>query len=262
MQPMTTLTQRALVPCAIVLGLGIALSFATEWWLGWLVGGVGVLGLVWLRAGQDASLVKALTEQVDKQAGGQLLEPVKTSRKDEFAALVAAVNRLAKSDTSAKQANTDPLTGLANRRGVLAKLQAAFARNEPLALFYIDLDKFKPINDQFGHEEGDAVLKQVAATFLATVREQDTVARLGGDEFLLVMYGLSDKALIEARAKKLLEALNEPLWVEDRRHKIGGSIGIVLGPNDGATVEELLNAADETMYAVKKAGRNNFKFYS
>ncbi|MFN7162949.1 MAG: diguanylate cyclase domain-containing protein [Pseudomonadota bacterium] len=259
---MKTMVQRVAVPMAAAAVVGVGLALVANPLLGLVVGLAGMAGLVVVLVKADAELITQLRQNVEKIESGLQPEGVTTPRHDEVAALVAAVNRLGKHDKATQQANSDPLTGLANRRGVLSKLEGAFKRQQPLTLFYIDLDKFKPVNDQYGHEMGDAVLMKVAELMLACVRENDTVARLGGDEFLIVFYGLTDKALIEERANKVLDLLNEPMWVNNTRIKIGGSVGITIAPQDGATVEALMQAADETMYAVKKAGRNAFRFYS
>jgi diguanylate cyclase (GGDEF)-like protein len=216
----------------------------------------------WLVSLGDTKLLQQMVAVCAKLERTEQPQPLPTNRTDVIGELAAAINRLFKRDKAVEQANSDALTGLANRRGLLQKLEYAFKRKQPLALFYIDLDKFKPINDTYGHEMGDAVLKRVAELFLANVRENDIVARLGGDEFVLVMLDLTDRALLSDRATKILATISEPMWVNDVRVKIGGSIGITVAPQDGETVEALMAAADETMYAVKKAGRNNFKFYS
>lgn len=219
----------------------------------------GVAGLV---AAADARTLQQMVAVCTKLERNEQPQPLHTTRTDVIGELAAGINRLFKRDKAVEQANSDALTGLANRRGLLQKLEYAFKRKQPLALFYIDLDKFKPINDTYGHEMGDAVLKRVAELFLANVRENDVVARLGGDEFVLVMFDLVERELLSDRASKILATISEPMWVNDVRVKIGGSIGITIAPQDGETVEALMAAADETMYAVKKAGRNNFKFYS
>lgn len=221
-----------------------------------------VLGAAYLLLQQDIALINRALGFIKTLEGGQMPEAVGTYRKDELGELVHAMNRLTNRDKAVQQANSDALTGLANRRGVLQKLEAAYKASRPLALFYIDLDKFKPINDQYGHEAGDAVLKRVAELFTAAVRENDLVARLGGDEFLIIMFGMTDRDQLSDRAQKIIDMVSEPMWVNDIRVKLGASIGITIAPEDGHTVEALMAAADETMYAVKKAGRNGFKFYS
>lgn len=220
-------------------------------------------GLVtWLVAASESRFLQQMVAVCAKIERNEQPQPLPGNRTDVVGELAAAINRLFKRDKAVEQANSDALTGLANRRGLLQKLEYAFKRKQPLALFYVDLDKFKPINDTYGHEMGDAVLKRVAELFLASVRENDVVARLGGDEFVLVMFDLTDRELLADRASKMLATISEPMWVNNVRVKIGGSIGITIAPQDGETVESLMAAADETMYAVKKAGRNNFKFYS
>jgi diguanylate cyclase (GGDEF)-like protein len=241
-------------------------SLVGEGFLATLLGVVVTIGLVslvvMLRAKGDSALLESCLNFLHALEGGQLPEAIKTERKDPLGEVARALNRFTNRDKAVQQANSDALTGLANRRGVLQKLDAAYKANKPLSLFYIDLDKFKPINDTYGHEAGDEVLRRVAALFTAAVREGDIVARLGGDEFLIILMGMTDRALLSERAQKMIDMVSEPMWVNDVRVKLGASIGITIAPEDGHTVEALMAAADETMYAVKKAGRNGFKFYS
>ncbi|PZP39882.1 MAG: hypothetical protein DI585_02670 [Pseudomonas fluorescens] len=259
---MQTLSQRYVIPTAAVLAVGAGLTFAASSVLGVIVTVIGVLGFIALLARQDAAALETLRHAVEKLESGSVPEVPNLKRNDEIGTLAASIGRLGKADKAAQQASTDPLTGLANRRGVLQKMEAAFKRQQPLALLYIDLDKFKPVNDTYGHEAGDAVLRKVAELFRACVRDEDTVARLGGDEFIIVLYGLTEKPMVEERVKRIMELINEPIWLNDLRIKLGASIGITMAPTDGASVEALLQAADETMYAVKKAGRNGYRFYS
>ena len=259
---MKTLSQRYTIPVAATLLVGAGLTFAIGPLFGTLVTILGTLGFVALLARQDAAAIEQMRHAVEKIESGMVPDAVHLKRIDEIGNLAAAIGRLSKADKATQQANTDPLTGLANRRGVLQKLDAAFKRQQPLALLYIDLDKFKPVNDTYGHEAGDAVLKKAAELFNSCVRDEDTVARLGGDEFIIVLYGLTDKANVEERVKKIIDLINEPIWLNDLRIKLGASIGITMAPSDGTTVDALLQAADETMYAVKKAGRNGYRFYS
>lgn len=259
---MRTLTHRYTLPLVVISVVGAVVSLLISPLVGAVVTVVGTLTLAFLLAATDAKLVDQLRAAVEKVESGLIPELIQTPRTDELGHLAAAVNRLGRHDKAAQQANTDPLTGLANRRGILQKLETAFKKQQPLTMFYIDLDKFKPVNDQYGHEAGDAVLRKVAELFTACVREGDAVARLGGDEFLIVFFGLNAREKAEERAQKIIEVINEPMWINDIRVKLGASIGITMAPTDGATVEALMQAADETMYAVKKAGRNGYKFYS
>lgn len=259
---MRTLSQRYIVPVAAVLAVGSGLTLVASPLLGVVISAVGALGFIALLARQDGAAIDQLRIAVEKLESGIVPEASGLKRIDEIGNLAAAIGRLGKGDKATQQANSDPLTGLANRRGVLQKIDAAFKRQQPFALLYIDLDKFKPVNDTYGHEAGDAVLRKVAELFRACVRDEDTVARLGGDEFTIVLYGFTEKEQVEERVKKIMELINEPIWLNDLRIKLGASIGITLAPTDGATVEAILQAADETMYAVKKAGRNGYRFYS
>jgi diguanylate cyclase (GGDEF)-like protein/PAS domain S-box-containing protein len=163
-----------------------------------------------------------------------------------------------------RQAFHDGLTGLANRALFRDRLDHALARRphtrEPLALLLVDLDGFKQINDNFGHDVGDSLLIQVAARFEEVTRPSDTVARFGGDEFAVLVEGSEAFAL--ALADRLLERLSLPATVSGRTLAFGASIGIVLDPGDGsASREELIRRADIAMYAAKRAGRGRYEVF-
>ena len=163
-------------------------------------------------------------------------------------------------------AHHDALTNLPNRNLYIERVERAIYRaersNKPLALMFVDLDKFKPINDQLGHEAGDVVLKTVAERMLSCVRQSDTVARFGGDEFVAILENLDCAESAAVVAKKVITKLTDSIPVPgDQTATVGASIGISIFPEDGATMDELARAADEAMYAVKEEGRNNFKFY-
>lgn len=163
-------------------------------------------------------------------------------------------------------AHHDALTQLPNRNLYIERVERAIIRAErsgkPLAILFVDLDKFKPINDQLGHEAGDAVLKAVAERMLTCVRHSDTVARFGGDEFVAILENLDHAESAAMVAEKVLHRLLEPIPVLDGKQAfVGASIGISVFPEDGKTLDELAHAADQAMYAVKESGRNNFKFF-
>ncbi|HEY9080604.1 diguanylate cyclase domain-containing protein [Magnetovibrio sp.] len=163
-------------------------------------------------------------------------------------------------------AHHDALTKLPNRNLYIERVERAIYRsersNKPLALMFVDLDKFKPINDELGHEAGDAVLKTVAERMLSCVRQSDTVARFGGDEFVAILENLDHPDSAAVVAKKVISKLTENIEVPGGQHAVvGASIGISVFPEDGKTMDELARAADEAMYAVKEEGRNNYKFY-
>jgi len=165
---------------------------------------------------------------------------------------------------------TDPLTSLPNRRLLLDRLQHAVAtstRNECLAaLFFIDLDDFKDLNDTRGHDIGDQLLQLVAKRLLDCVREGDTVARLGGDEFVVMLEGLSNDPVqasseTELVGQKILDKLNEPYLLDGHRQRSTPSIGVTLFGNQQSTVDELLKQADLAMYQAKGSGRNALRFF-
>ncbi|HYN78780.1 MAG TPA: diguanylate cyclase, partial [Lamprocystis sp. (in: g-proteobacteria)] len=164
-------------------------------------------------------------------------------------------------------AYSDSLTGLANRVSLLDHLRqgviAARRDKHPLGLLYLDLDKFKEVNDQYGHGGGDHLLQYFAATLKASVRNTDLVARIGGDEFAIVMPHLAAEAAARRVAGKILRQLDEvPFRAHGRDIRVGASIGITLFPKDGTDLETLLNCADSAMYEAKKAGGNRCRFYT
>ena len=162
-------------------------------------------------------------------------------------------------------AHHDELTGLPNRRLLDDRIAQAFAAarrtQEHVAVMLLDLDRFKPINDTYGHEAGDRVLKVVAARLATCVRKADTVARVGGDEFV-VMLPMRDAQHASRVAESILAALAEPIPLGTNFFQIGVSIGISVFPGDASDKEELLRCADRAMYAVKASGRNSYRFYA
>jgi diguanylate cyclase (GGDEF)-like protein len=165
-----------------------------------------------------------------------------------------------------QQAGHDVLTGLPNRLLFTDRLSQAMQRarreHRELALFFLDLDRFKDINDSLGHAVGDEILRQVTQRLRAQVREGDTVARLGGDEFTIVLGDLahgSDAGLV---AHKLVEACDQPFAVDGQTLYVTASVGISLYPQDGTDVDTLLRNADAAMYRAKEQGRDTFRFYT
>ena len=161
-------------------------------------------------------------------------------------------------------ANHDPLTGLPNRRLLFELLQKTFAvarRNgTKVAVIYVDLDDFKPINDSLGHLAGDKVLVAVAKRLCALLRASDTVARVGGDEFVAVLASVKGKADIALAARKILDECGQPFKVDSTECRVGFSMGIAVFPDDGDSIESILGAADEAMYRVKRAYKNGYAF--
>ena len=164
------------------------------------------------------------------------------------------------------QANHDALTSLPNRLLVMDRLEQVIHRarrqQTQAALFFLDLDHFKRINDSLGHLLGDTLLQLAAERLTNTLREVDTVARLGGDEFLVLIDGLKDKTTIQILAEKILNAFSLPFHLHNRTLYTTTSIGIALYPGDAEDAHGLLQAADTAMYQAKEAGRNTLRFYS
>ena len=161
-------------------------------------------------------------------------------------------------------ARTDPLTGLLNRRGLEAGLKSALARrarNRMVAVYLLDLDGFKPVNDGHGHGVGDALLAAVAQRLRSTARLDDPVARLGGDEFVIVSAGLQNAEAAEARGQALMRAFETPFEIRGLSLMLGATIGYALAPVDGQDPEQLVNRADKAMYAGKQAGRRCLRRY-
>ena len=156
----------------------------------------------------------------------------------------------------------DHLTGLPNRRLLEDRIETALhhaARNHRMmAVFYMDLDGFKAINDTHGHDCGDNLLREVARRLLETCRQQDTLARIGGDEFILLLTDIGDMCDVMRPALKILEALAEPFYIGGNALRVTASIGIATYPVDGDDVDSLVNRADQALYDAKRAGRNRF----
>ena len=160
----------------------------------------------------------------------------------------------------------DGLTGLPNRALLSDRLDRAMLTaqrtDRKLAVMFIDLDRFKTINDSLGHLTGDHLLKEVASRLCRAVRASDTVARLGGDEFVVLMPGIRNADECRGVAQKMIEALDAPFPFEGRVLHITPSIGICVYPDDGADVETLMRHADAAMYHAKASGRNNYQFFT
>ena len=181
---------------------------------------------------------------------------------------VGYFRRLQKQLTHHKAASNlaqfDALTGLLNRTAFEQQLSLALedAREKTslLAVLFVDLDRFKVVNDTFGHEMGDELLKAIARVLQANVRQQDLIARLGGDEFTLALPNLRDRESAAAIAKKIVDVVNAPFEIQGKVLNVSASVGIAIYPRDGEDVETLTQSADNAMYEVKEAGKNSYNF--
>ncbi len=162
-------------------------------------------------------------------------------------------------------AHFDQLTGLPNRVMLLERFRMAASlarrRNEQLAVLFLDLDRFKDINDTLGHSLGDDLLIEVSRRLRATVRDHDTVSRLGGDEFILVLPGIDASGVTQV-AERLLEAVARPILLPSHELTVSASIGIAMYPQDGEDFETLSKNADAAMYRVKQDARNGYRFFT
>lgn len=164
------------------------------------------------------------------------------------------------------QATHDSLTNLPNRALLWDRLKQAILyakrRDWKIGILFIDLDRFKIVNDSMGHLMGDEILNETAKRLLNTVRDSDTVARIGGDEYVIVIPQIQYEKDVVTIALKCLAQINKPYYIRQTTINISCSIGVCYYPKDGRTVETLLKNADMSMYKAKDSGRNNFQFYS
>jgi len=160
----------------------------------------------------------------------------------------------------------DPLTNLPNRLLFNDRLTLAVAQahrhSQRLAVLFLDLDRFKVINDSLGHSVGDELLRQVAERIQESVREGDTVARLGGDEFTLLVPGITAEEDAAKIARKICDAIHAPFWIDGRELFVTTSVGVSVYPSDGHDAETLVRNADSAMYRAKEQGRDNYQLYT
>ncbi|MEW7976505.1 MAG: EAL domain-containing protein [Candidatus Sedimenticola endophacoides] len=165
-----------------------------------------------------------------------------------------------------RQANYDALTGLPNRSLLRDRLSGALksARRErwKVALLFVDLDRFKEVNDSLGHVAGDELLQRIGERLRGCVREADTVARFGGDEFVLLLEDIKQVSDAADVCKKILRELDGPVALHGRDVFVGASIGVTRYPDDAADANTMLRNADMAMYRAKDAGRNNYQFFT
>jgi diguanylate cyclase (GGDEF)-like protein/PAS domain S-box-containing protein len=183
-----------------------------------------------------------------------------------YVALFSDISKI--KDSSAKiefLAHHDPLTNLPNRLLLKARLNKSIEKanelQQRLAIFFIDIDNFKIINDTYGHSIGDNIINLVANRLSRNIRKNDTISRIGGDEFIIVIEDILEIKDIESIAKKILNDFEEPIKMEEYLFEVTISIGISVFPNNGLDVEDLIKHADTAMYSAKNGGKNQFQFY-
>jgi diguanylate cyclase (GGDEF)-like protein/PAS domain S-box-containing protein len=227
------------------------------------------------RSGRSVWLIDDVTAQREAADALRRARDELEVRVEERTAELAGANRLLQAEiVERRQAEArvhhmayhDSLTGLPNRTLLSERLDRAMlaARRDgrKLAVMFIDLDRFKTINDSLGHLTGDHLLKEVANRLCRVVRAVDTVARLGGDEFVVLVPGVREAQECALVGEKIIQAMAEPVPFEGRSLHISPSIGICLYPDDGEDVETLMRKADAAMYHAKASGRNNYQFFA
>ena len=264
-QPLSTVLAQANALGSVVLQLVIGLCLACV-----------ALAVVVARA--VTRPINSMSTAIQDFAYAQKIATLPLTRQDEIGVLARSFNHM--QDQIKRQleelqnsrvelehiARHDELTGLPNRRHFQERLEQTLARaqrsGEHFALLFIDVDNFKRINDQWGHEGGDAVLQVVAKRLGATTRKADTVARMGGDEFLVMLENPTHSEDVAHIAEKLLESIRAPIIYKGNELLVGFSIGISQYPQDGANAADLMASSDHAMYEAKSAGRNRFRFSS
>jgi len=176
-----------------------------------------------------------------------------------------AIERKRAEDTIKNLAYYDALTGLPSRTLFTDRFVMAIAENKrndkKAAFIMLDLDHFKDVNDNFGHDVGDELLKEVSRRLVSILRQTDTVCRMGGDEFALLISDVGTKEMIGEVAQRIILIIGKPFTLHGNEQMISASAGIAIYPDDGETLETLIKNADVAMYQVKKTGRNKYSYY-
>ncbi len=245
----------------VAASLAAPARYTVAWYFGRVESMIGAGSLLMVYLSEIAHLYRRLTGAMRNVSAANDRLAVLVAEKDQLVA------NLKRSEEQIRQlAYYDILTELPNRRLLLDRLHQALSQakrhHQAMAIMFLDLDRFKQINDTLGHEAGDELLQQVAKRLAGCVREEDTVSRSGGDEFIVVLPEVRqprDAALV---AEKVIKAINEPVAIGEHLVQVGTSVGIAVYPIDGPDdVQDLMRKADTAMYAAKDAGRNVYRFY-
>ncbi len=218
------------------------------------------------KRGEPSSISEPIEQKAQHKNGTQFcielsINTITLANKKKIIGVIKDITERKKSEQELKKlAMTDPLTMLANRNQYNIKLSEAAAvalrYQQPFALMLLDLDKFKPVNDLYGHPMGDLLLQHVAQVLLASCRETDTVARLGGDEFAIILPSSQKTLDTEALSKRIISEVSKPVTIEEHTIQVGISIGISTFPDHSDNIEQLQVQADDALYQAKKNGRN------
>ena len=263
-QPLTTVVERVDELSSVTLRIALGLCLVC-------------IALAVLLARAVTRPINSMTRAVERFADGELAAALPLERQDEIGVLARRFYRMrqqirqqiaelnSRREEMEKLARHDPLTGLANRRLLVERAEHAFSvarrDNQRLGVLFIDLDRFKPINDNLGHAVGDLLLKAVANRIRRVIRESDTPARIGGDEFVVLLEMIQDDIDAQTVAEKIRVALSTPFDIEEHHIAVSACIGIAFYPEDGTDMLELSRHADEAMYRAKENGRNAVAFY-
>lgn len=214
-------------------------------------------GEIWNRRKNGELYAEMLSISVVRDSGGQL---------SHYIGVFSDISQLkAHQEELDKIAHFDPLTGVPNRRLLTYRLDQSLAHarrtDTPLAVCYLDLDFFKPINDQHGHAIGDHLLIAIAERLKAILRAEDTLARLGGDEFILLLSDLIEQEEIYRILDRILEEVHQPVLIKDTVLQVSASIGVSVFPSDDSDADTLIRHADQAMYRAKQKGKNRYHFY-
>jgi diguanylate cyclase (GGDEF)-like protein len=254
-------TKRAAVVRSLVVGGLVALTL------------VGTLAILLLLKRRIVEPVLALTKAIGRFAQRDFAADLPPARPDEIGQMTEAVETLRRAAIAAEAAEAqiahlahhDTLTGLTNRRTLQDRLNqaiAASARGHKCALLYLDLDRFKAVNDTYGHPVGDQLLKSVAERLLACVRQVDTVSRFGGDEFAVLLVDLEQPESAGRVAERIVHAVSEPYELEGLALDIGVSVGIAIAPRDARSAVALMKSADTALYNCKSEEKGSYRFFA
>lgn len=216
----------------------------------------GWRGEIWNRRKSGEIYAEQLSISVIKDEGGKALR---------YVAVFSDISHIKEHEAKLSHfAHYDALTGIPNRVLLADRMKQAIAQTtreqSMMAVCYLDLDGFKPINDKLGHEAGDHVLIEIAKRIEETIRGGDTVARMGGDEFVVILSGLNGENECFATLERLLEVIAQPICFKEESITLGASIGVSMYPINGTDSDALLRTADQAMYAAKQSGKNKFNF--